>query len=188
MSRCSPSIRGASASRSGKNSGRGVAVRAGHVHDLLDRSQEARLERPEERVAPDQPLLRDQQAELREPELIHEVLERHRRRVHRVRGVVHRLGRGRIDAERVERRRDTKGSTTVHCASGGGGRPSNGIAASAVVRSTATGRPPCDRAAAASRDPRPKGLQRVRTAFRHRPCIERPTRIRVSFSTRPVVA
>ena len=79
-------------------------VRRRPVDDRLDRRQEILPERAEERVAPDLTLLRDQEPERRKPVLIDEMLERHRRGVDDMVDVMHPLGHGRIDAERMESR------------------------------------------------------------------------------------
>src|SRR5271166_2638036 len=78
-----------------------------------------------------------------------------------------------------------QGSTTVHCASGGGNRPSNGTVASSVVRSTATGIPASERAAIAPRRRRRKFFNGMRTVCRQIPCSERLRRTRAVFSTLP---
>src|SRR5271166_3260682 len=77
------------------------------------------------------------------------------------------------------------GWTTVHWASGGGKRPSNGTVASSVVRSTATGIPASERAAIAPRRRRRKFFHGMRTVCRQIPCSERLRRTRAVFSTLP---
>ena len=80
-------------------------VRQRVVDDRLDRREVPFAKRNEERVAPDPPLRRNQNAERRKPVLIDEMLERHRRRVGRVRDIMATLAVvPRIDAERMRPR------------------------------------------------------------------------------------
>ncbi len=78
------------------------SVRRGPIDDRLDGRQKAVLKGPKERMAPYQTVPRNEEAERRVPVLIDEVFQRHRRRMDGVIGVVDALGRGRIDAERVQ--------------------------------------------------------------------------------------
>ena len=139
-------------------------------------------------MAPDEALLRDQQPELGKPVLLDEMLERQRRRVDRMIDVVHRLGRRRIDGERMQCRPIFAGLDDRALRSGGGSRSANGTVASSVVRSTETGIPASERAAIAPRRRRRKFFSGMRTALRQSPCSERLTRTRVAFSTLPEAA
>src|SRR5271166_1117560 len=76
----------------------------------------------------------------------------------------------------------------MHCASGGGKRPSNGTALRSVVSSTATLTPAPDRVSAASRSRLRAFFHGRRTASRQKACRERRSRARAAFSTPPPVA
>ena len=81
---------------------RSVGQRA--VDDRLDRRQEAILKGPQERMAPNLPFRRNEEAEGRKPVLIDEMLERHRRRIDGMIDIVDALSRRRIHAERMQSR------------------------------------------------------------------------------------
>ncbi len=80
------------------------SIGRGAVDDRLDRRQEAILKGPQERMAPNQPFRRNEEAESRKPVLIDEMLERHRRRVDGMIEIVDALGRRRIHALRMQSR------------------------------------------------------------------------------------
>src|SRR5580700_7981356 len=78
------------------------SVRLRPPNDRLDRRQVPLLKGAKERMAPDAPLRRNQEAEGREPVLIDEMLERHRRRMNGVIDVMDALGVRRVDAEPMQ--------------------------------------------------------------------------------------
>ena len=111
ISKCSPAIRGARASRSRCSRRSRVPSGSGRSTIALIDDRYPSRKGTEERMAPDAALRRNEKAERRKPILIDEMLERHRRRMDGVIDVVDALGVRRIDAERMQsgpvlRRRD----------------------------------------------------------------------------------
>ncbi len=158
-------------------------VRRRPVDDRLDRRQEILPERAEEGVAPDLTLLRDQEPERRKPVLIDEMLERHRRGVDDMVDVVHRFGRRRIDAERMELRPILAGFDDRALHERGREAPLvRNRLDSWVVVSTVTGIP-APEAAMAPRSRRRRDFHGMRTVLRQKACSDRLTRTSLSFST-----
>ena len=185
ISRCSPAIRGARASRSRWSRRSRVPSASRPLDDRLDRREIPLPIGDEERVAPDTALGRNEQAERRKPILIDEMLERHRRRMDVVIEIVHALRVRRIDAERMQSGPVLRRSgTTSHCESGR--RQASLIGDDRQIRRLVEERrerPALD-TGSASRSRRRKFRNGVRTASRQAVCSDRLMRTSFSFSIR----